>query len=221
MSKDLTSLLSETIFIPLSVREWTTADLPVSVRLWNVLQRLGYRTLGDLHGEFYEEIYLAKNCGRGTILELKDFIAEYLLDDDSQELADFIETKKAAETKKQQPETLYVPQEVRGLPLAAFPIPTRLANVLCDLNFRLVGDLHGFSVNNLKGVRNCGSHTVSELQTFVEKIQQGKFEAEISAPELMLTPQELNLAQFVEFIDRFLNELPPRERDILCLTARN
>ncbi len=216
MSKDLASLLSETIFIPLSVREWTTADLPVSVRLWNVLQKLGYRTLGDLHGEFYKEIYLAKNCGRGTILELKDFIANHLSDDDSQELADFIETKKTAEMK-QQAETLYVPQEVRGLPLAAFPMPTRLANVLGDLNFRLVGDLHGFSVNNLKGVPNCGSHTVSDLKTFIEKVQQGEFKIESSAPQIALTPQELNLAQFVKFIDGFLNELPPRDKDILGL----
>ncbi|MGI8640419.1 MAG: sigma factor-like helix-turn-helix DNA-binding protein [Pyrinomonadaceae bacterium] len=216
MSKDLTSLLSETIFIPLSVREWTTADLPVSVRLWNVLQKLGYRTLDDLHGEFYKEIYLAKNCGRGTILELKDFIANHLSDDDSQELADFIETKKTAEMK-QQAETLYVPQEVRGLPLAAFPMPKRLANVLCDLNFRLVGDLHGFSVNNLKGIRNCDSHTVSDLKTFIEKVQQGEFKIESSAPQIALTPQELNLAQFVKFIDGFLNELPPRDKDILGL----
>jgi len=216
MSKDLISLLSETIFIPLSVRELATADLPVSVRLWNVLQKLGYRTLGDLHGEFYKEIYLAKNCGRGTILELKDFIANHLSDDDSQELAGFIETKKTAEMK-QRAETLYVPQEVRGLPLAAFPMPKRLANVLCDLNFRLVGDLHGFSVNNLKGVRNCGSHTVSDLKTFIEKVQQGEFKIESSAPQIALTPQELNLAQFVKFTDGFLNELSPRDKDILGL----
>ena len=217
MSKDLTSLLSETIFIPLSVRELATADLPVSVRLWNVLQKLGYRTLGDLHGESYREIHLAKNCGRGTILELKDFIANHLSGDDSQALADFIETKKTAETKKQPAETLYIPQEVRGLPLAAFPMPTRLANVLGDLCFRLVGDLHGFSVKNLKGVRNCGSHTVSELLTFVEKIQQGEFESKTFASEIALTPQELNLTRLIEFIDRFLNELPPRNRDILGL----
>ena len=215
MSEDLTSLLSETIFIPQSARELATAELPVSVRLWNVLQRLGYRALGDLHGESYKEIYLTKNCGRGTIIELRDFIAEHLLDEDSQELANFIESKKAAEAKKVQAETLYIPQEVRGLPLAAFPIPTRLFNVLRDLDFRLVGDLHGFSIKNLKTLRNCGSNTVSELKTFVEKIQQGEFETKASAPKIVLTPQELNLTQLIEFIDSFLDELPPRDKDIL------
>ncbi len=99
MSKDLNLLLSETIFIPLSVRELATANLPVSVRLWNVLQKLGYRTLGDLHGESYREIHLAKNCGRGTIIELKDFIANHSSDDAFQELANSIETQKATKTK--------------------------------------------------------------------------------------------------------------------------
>lgn len=216
MSKDLASLLSEAIFIPLSLREWNTRELDISERLWHILQKLDCSKLGDLHGKSYKEIYLTKNCGRGTILELEDFVAKHLSDDDSQELADFIETKKTAEMK-QQAETLYVPQEVRGLPLAAFPVPKRLANVLCDLNFRLVGDLHGFSVNTLKGVRNCGSHTVSDLKTFIEKVQQGEFKIESSAPQIALTPQELNLAQFVKFIDGFLNELPPRDKDILGL----
>lgn len=217
MREDLTLLLTETIFIPQSVRESATAELPVSIRLWNVLQKLGYRKLGDLHGESYKEIYLAKNCGRGTILELRDFIAEYLSDDDSQELANFIETKKAAENEKRQPETIYIPQEVRGLPLAVFPIPTRLSNALNDLDFRLVGDLHDFHVKNLKTLRNCGSHTVSELKIFVEKLQQGDFKIDSSVPQITLTPQELNLAQFIEFVDNFLSELPPRERDILGL----
>ncbi len=217
MSEDLTLPLAETIFIPQSVRELATTELPVSIRLWNVLQRLGYRKLGDLHGESYKEIYLAKNCGRRTILELRDFIAEYLSEDDSQEFANFIEAKKTSETKQRQMETLYVPQEVRGLPLAAFPMPMRLANVLCDLNFRLVGDLHGFSVSNLKGVPNCGSRTISDLKTFIEKVQQGEFKIESLMPRVVFAPQELNLAQLVEFIDGFLDELSPRDKDILGL----
>jgi DNA-directed RNA polymerase alpha subunit len=129
MSKDLNSLLSETIFIPQSVRELATTDLPVSVRLWNVLQKLGYRTLGDLHGESYKEICLAKNCGRKTIVELKDLIDNHLSNDSFQELVNFIKTKRTTETKKQRAETFYIPQEVRGLPLAAFPMPTRLTNI--------------------------------------------------------------------------------------------
>lgn len=211
MNEDLTLLLAETIFIPQSVRELETAGLDVSIRLWNVLQKLGYRKLGDLHGESYKEIYLAKNCGRGTILELRDFIAEHLSEDDFQELANFIETHKP------QSETIYIPQEARGLPLSAFPIPTRLANILNDLDFRLVGDLHNFPVKNLKTLRNCGSHTVSDLKIFVEKLQQGDFKIDSSAPHIALTPQELNLAQFVEFAGSFLSSLSPRDQDILGL----
>ncbi len=96
-------------------------------------------------------------------------------------------------------------------------MPTRLTTVLRDLGFRLVGDLHGFPIENLKMIRNCGSHTVSDLKTFIEKIQQGEFKIESSVPQIALTPQKLNLAQFVKFIDGFLNELPPRNKDILGL----
>lgn len=217
MSKDLDSLLSETIFIPQSVREWATTDLPVSIRLWNVLQKLGYRTLDDLHGKSYKEICLARNCGRKTVVELKDFIANHLSNDNFQELANFIETKKTTETKKQRAEILYIPQEVRGLPLAAFPMPTRLTNIVRHFGFRLVGDLHGFPIKKLRNIRNCGSHTVLELKTFVEKVQQGEFEIKMSAPKIAFVPQELNLACLIAFIDRFLAELSPRDQDILGL----
>ena len=217
MDDEITLPLSETIFIPQSVREWATDALPVSIRLWNVLKRLGYHKLGDLHGESYKEIYQTKNCGRKTILELRDFITERLSDDDTQELANFIERKKPSEIKKRQPETIYIPQEARGLPLSSFSLPTRLGNILSDLDFRLVGDLQGFAYHNFENLENCGSKTISELKEFVENIQQGIFKIEASATQIILTPQELNLSRLVKFIDNFLSELPPRERDILGL----
>ncbi len=210
MSKDLTSLLSETIYIPRSIREWTVADLEVSIRLWNVLESFGCRTLGDLQGKSYKEIYLAKNCGRKTILELKHLIDEFLSDEDLRELSALATARNAAET-------LYIPQEARGLPLAACPMPIRLFNVLRGLDFRLVGDLHGFSVKELKGIQNCGSQTVSDLELFVERIQQGEFETKLTAAPILFAPQDLNLTRFVEFIDEFLNEISPRDRDVLAL----
>lgn len=124
MEKESTSLLSETIFIPLSLRERATAELPLSVRLSNVLQNLGYRALGDLHGKSYGEIYFARNCGRGTIIELTDFVGN---------------------------------------------------------------------------------------------IQRGEFGTKTSAPKIVLTPQQLNLAQLIEFIDVFFDELAPRDKDVLSL----
>ncbi|MGI9034597.1 MAG: sigma-70 family RNA polymerase sigma factor, partial [Pyrinomonadaceae bacterium] len=217
MNDDFTLLLSETIFIPRSIRAWTTETLPVSIRLWNVLRRLGYQNLGDLQGESYKEIYQTKNCGRKSLLELRDFIAEYLSDNDAQELTNFIERKKLSEIKTRQSETIYIPQEARGLSLSSFSLPTRLSNVLGNLDFHLVGDLQGFAFNEFKNLGNCGKKTFLELQEFVAKIQQDDFNGEMSVPQIVLMPQELNLSRLVEFIDGFLNELPPRERDILDL----
>ncbi len=221
MNEEFSKLLSQKIFIPLSVREWTTADLPVSIRLCHTLQRLGYQKLGDLHGKSYKNIFTTKNCGRKSIIELRDFIAECASDEDRQKLTEFVVAKKEAVEKKQKSQTIYIPQETRGLPLSSFAFSTRLTNVLRNFDFRLLGDLHGFEYDNFKNLENCGSKTVSELKEFVGKIQKGDFQTEFATPKIILTPQELNLTRFVEFVDEFAEELcRPTSTFWVCVSAR-
>lgn len=217
MSKNLTALLSQKIFIPQEFREWEMTYLPVSIRLWNVFKYFDYQKLGDLNGKTYKNIFNGKNCGRKTIFELRGFINELQSAESVAHLSNLINTKKLNKKEKRTPETLYIPQEVRGLPISSFPLSTRLTNNLRDLDFRLLGDLHGFPAVKLKTIRNCGKRTILELKEFVEKIQKGEFETKSTASEFVLTPQELDLAQFIEYIDSFLNELSPRDQEILSL----
>ena len=64
-----------TISIPQHAQGWLLSSLPISVRLAGVLERMERRLLGDLHGLSFREIRKVKNCGRGTIAELKTLIS--------------------------------------------------------------------------------------------------------------------------------------------------
>jgi DNA-directed RNA polymerase alpha subunit len=50
------------------------AELPVSVRLGNILQTCGCRILGDLDRRDEGELLALKNCGRTTIRELRELL---------------------------------------------------------------------------------------------------------------------------------------------------
>jgi hypothetical protein len=160
---------------------------------------------------------VTKNCGRKSIFELRDFIAECASDDDRRKLAEFINASKKNEERKQTSKTIYVPQEARGLPLSSFTFSTRLTNILQNFDFRLLGDLHDFEYDNFQNLENCGGKTVSELKGFIERIQSEDFQTQSGASKIILTPQELDLARFIEFIDEFAKELLPRDLDVLCL----
>ncbi|CAN5316842.1 hypothetical protein BH20ACI1_BH20ACI1_04440 [soil metagenome] len=215
MKENISIILSQKISIPSEVWEWNTDDLSVSVRLWHVLRRLDIHKLGDLHEECYEEIFYAKNCGSKTIIELYNFITQLQSADSIRELANLMQVKKMAKSEKCQPETIYIPQEVRGLPLSSFSFSTRLTKVLRNLDFRLLGDLHGFPLDKLEMLRNCGSQTASELKEFVVKIQRGEFQTDSSKSQMNVAPMDLNLAELIKFIERFLTELTMRDQEIL------
>lgn len=217
MKEILRSILSQKISIPFEAHEWKTENLPISIRLWHVLQIFDCRKLGDLHGKSYKEIFNMKDCGRKTILELRDFIVQLQSADSVRHLSNLIEIGKIEKKEKRQSETIYIPQESRGLPLSSFPFSTRLTNVFLNSDFRLLGDLHGFPLNKLKTLRNCGLDTILELKDFVGKIQKGQFQMEPTLTEIAITPTNLNLAQLIEFIDNFLAEFSPRDQDILGL----
>jgi hypothetical protein len=44
----------DAIVIPAAVRDWPLAQMPLSVRLAGVLQKMGLRTLGDLNTVLYD-----------------------------------------------------------------------------------------------------------------------------------------------------------------------
>lgn len=56
--------------VPAFARDWPLTVLPVSVRLANLLEAMGCRELGGLHGRLPAELLGRPNCGRKTLAEL-------------------------------------------------------------------------------------------------------------------------------------------------------
>jgi hypothetical protein len=48
--------------------------MPLSIRLAGVLQKMGFRKLGDLHGVLYTQVLCMRNCGQRSIKELKALV---------------------------------------------------------------------------------------------------------------------------------------------------
>ncbi len=64
----------DAISIPANVRDWPLAQMPLSVRLAGVLQKMGLRTLGDLNGVLYDQVLSMRNCGQRSLRELEALV---------------------------------------------------------------------------------------------------------------------------------------------------
>jgi hypothetical protein len=62
------------ISIPAHVRQWPLGQMPLSVRLAGVLQKMGFRVLGDLHGILFDQVLSMRNCGQRSIRELETLV---------------------------------------------------------------------------------------------------------------------------------------------------
>jgi hypothetical protein len=62
------------IQIPPAYRDWSLEQMPLSVRLSGVLQKMGFRKLGDINGVLYEQVLSMRNCGQRSIRELKALV---------------------------------------------------------------------------------------------------------------------------------------------------
>lgn len=62
------------IVVPPTVSDLKFSELPMSVRLENVLQKRGYHTLGELNNVDVQTLLAVKNCGKKCILELRKLI---------------------------------------------------------------------------------------------------------------------------------------------------
>ena len=61
--------------------------------------------------------------------------------------------------------------EARGKLLATFPVSVRLQHIFEFKHLCLFGDLHGRSLSEIRGYRNCGKKTLDELRELVRAIQ--------------------------------------------------
>jgi hypothetical protein len=56
------------------IREILLAEVPLSVRLGNVMRAFGHVRLGDLHGTNTNDLLKVRNCGRKCIVELRELL---------------------------------------------------------------------------------------------------------------------------------------------------
>jgi hypothetical protein len=66
--------LKEEFSIPPSIRNLNVAQLPMPVRLGHVLERIGAKKLGDLHGLNVGKLLRVRNCGKITLVHLRGLI---------------------------------------------------------------------------------------------------------------------------------------------------
>jgi hypothetical protein len=192
------------VFIPQGVRGWSIEQLPFSVRLAGVLKNRGWRVLGDLHGAEIEQLLQTKNCGRGTIQELRLFVNRLQAG-----IVGNYPTIPAGEVEE--PKRVVIPQGVRSWPIEQLPFSARLAGVLKKKGCRILGDLHATEVEQLLRTKNCGRRTIQELKLFINRLQAGEFDSAATIGE------GFEVAQLLRFLDERIDAMAVRERGMLIM----
>lgn len=108
-----------------------------------------------------------------------------------------------------------IPPGFKDFPLSSFSFSVRLSNVLRSLNFQTLGDLHGFSVEEFKSTRHCGEKSVRELLSVIEKVRNIESGGDLTQADVLVTPSELSLTQYIDFLDKFYDEQKPLTKELL------
>jgi len=135
-----------------------------------VLGTLGFKYLGDLDGIDFRFILSTKNCGRKSIYELDYFLKQ-------------IQSEENIQTN-----IIHIPKDSIQIQISSFPISIRLANVLRNNKYFVLGDLDNQSYDNLQKIRNCGRKTINELKSLISEINSGKEEHTNSTLIKPITP---------------------------------
>lgn len=76
--------------------------------------------------------------------------------------------------KRELNETIVIPQDERGRLLSSFSVSVRLGHMFQFKRFRLLGELHGLTYDEISKYRNCGRRTVEELRMLVRNVQRSE-----------------------------------------------
>ena len=84
-----------------------------------------------------------------------------------------LQVHKSSPFETQTGEGIFIPQEARGQLLSSFSLSMRLRNIFAFKEFRLLGELHGLTYDEVSKYRNCGQKTLKELRELVYNVQKG------------------------------------------------
>jgi hypothetical protein len=191
----------EVVLVPEGARGRPISLFPMSVRLQNILAQRGFRLLGDIHGVTYATVLKFRNCGRKTVAELRQVLRQ-------------AETASAGEPAPFAPlvgRSLVVPPAIADLQFVDLPISTRLEGIFEREKLTRLGDLHGVSLTELRGMGNCGNKTIAEILRLIEKAANGQFEPGAQT-DVRRAPRDL-----IQILETLLDALPPRKARMLRL----
>lgn len=193
--------LSGQIFIPSTERGRLLKTIQMSVRLANVLEGQKLRLAYDIHGKNYADFLKYRNCGRKTVVELRDLVSQ--LQFGSAEAVEFLEQSTPVNTA-----ILTVSPSALGLKLAELPLSVRLENVLKSFGYQSLGDLNGVDVGDLLKVKNCGRKCILELRELIYLAGKGEFSATLGGDIAS------RLREVASAIDCGFARIPARNRKI-------
>jgi hypothetical protein len=200
----------ERIFIPQEARGRAISTFQVSVRLRHIFEYKQFCILGDIHGISYAEFRGFRNCGKKTVSELRELVRmiqrEHPIGHIDGIPKDFFKPFAALVG-----DCLTVPVGVQDLNLCDLPLSVRLENVLKERKATRLGDLNGVAISELKGIRNCGKKTISEIVRLIETAAAGEFKT-ITEANVGWSPVDL-----ASLLDTLILELSAREVEILEL----
>ena len=208
----------QTITIPDRAADCPLRALPISVRLTNVLTGMGYSSLGDLHGIAYERLAETRNCGTKTIEELKRLVAlaqsgqlDSLAEAErlSQYEGDSAECATQAAIGNVEAYRIIVPGQAMDWPLARLPMSGRLSRILQETGASSLTDIHGLIYADLEARPGCGQVTLQELRALIARLHANEFNGR------GLDTDEFSMPAVIACIDRAVNSLPDRDRDII------
>jgi RNA polymerase sigma factor (sigma-70 family) len=204
---DIKTILATRIFVPEGYRGLPLSNMQFSVRLKNALIHKKLKLIGDLHNVPYSEFLLIPNLGCKSLRELHSFI-ELIQNKDPTFMTSEIKSIKCIlpPVKK-----IDIPRNARTLNLNEVPISRRLKNILYNKGFQLLGDIHNIPYEDLYKEKNCGHKTMLELEKFIYSIQETDFN------QLEIQSEKFAASAIMKQIDKFLEKLYPREKDILVL----
>ena len=191
----------ERIFIPAAERGRSVKALMLSVRLRNVLDTKNVNLIGELHGRTYGEFSKWRNCGRTTVLEIRELVRKLQSGGNGGDL--YFQSATPVNVA-----LLNVPLEIHELRLIELPLSVRLENTLEYLGYSSLGHLDGKDVGDLLKVKNCGRKCIIELRELIARATTGEFSV-VAHGNI-----GLNLLEVVRSIDLGLSRLSRRNRTI-------
>ena len=141
------------------------AQLPLSARLWHVLERLDCQLLGDLQGKSYRQIGETKHCGEGSLTELKKMVRRLSFDN-----LEYLNEHNARAILSNLSDTISIPAHALAVPLAQLPFSVQLDHILQFLGYETLGDLDGQTYRHISNAKNCGVVSLGELQAIVRQL---------------------------------------------------